>query len=269
MFYNAKECNIKLTETDMDYVSFGSGEKPFVILPGLSDGLKTVKGYALTLAWYYRKFARDFRVYVFSRKNKIDAGYSTRDMARDQKIALSKLGIESAYVMGASQGGMIAQYLAIDHPEIVKKLVIGVSVSRQNPTIQDVVKSWMQMANSNDYKTLTIDTMEKTFTEKRLKQYRPFYPIISRLGKPASFERFLIQANACLNHDAYNELDRIQCPTLVIGGDSDHVVGQHSSEEMAARINQSKLIIYEGLGHGAYEEAADFNQQVQAFLLDD
>lgn len=267
MFYNTEGKNIKIGETDMDYVAFGWGQKPFVILPGLSDGLRTVKGQAITLAFYYRQFTNDFRVYLFSRKNQIEKGYTTKDMARDQKMVLEKLGLENPYVMGVSQGGMIAQHLAIDYPEIVDKLIIGVSVSRQNSTIQTVVKSWTQMAKLNDYKTLTIDTMEKTFTDKYLKRYRPFYPIISRLSKPKSFNRFLIQAEACLTHKAYNDLDKIQCPTLVIGGDSDNVVGKNTSEEMADRIKDSKLVVYKGLGHGAYEETKDFNQQIEKFLL--
>jgi pimeloyl-ACP methyl ester carboxylesterase len=53
---------------------------------------------------------------------------------------------------------------------------------------------------------------------------------------------------------------------LVIGGGSDAVVGKNASEEMAEKIKGSKLIIYEGLGHGAYEEAKDFNYQVMKFL---
>ena len=70
-----------------------------------------------------------------------------------------------------------------------------------------------------------------------------------------------------MSHDAYGELDRITCPTLVIGGDSDNVVGRNSSEEMAERIKDSILVVYEGLGHGAYEETKDFNLQVERFLL--
>ena len=78
--------------------------------------------------------------------------------------------------------------------------------------------------------------------------------------------RFIIQANACTQHNTYNELDRIRCETLVIGGDSDKVVGKNSSEEIAEKIPTSKLVIFKGLGHMAYEEAKDFNHQVLSFL---
>ena len=109
--------------------------------------------------------------------------------------------------------------------------------------------------------------MEKTFTEDKLKKYRVLYPILTRVGKPKNFNRLIVQANACLHHNTYDELDKIKCPTLVIGGDSDKVVGKNASKEMAIRINKSKLILYKGLGHGAYEEAKDFNQQVLSFLI--
>lgn len=48
--------------------------------------------------------------------------------------------------------------------------------------------------------------------------------------------RFIIQANSCINHNAYNELEGIKYNTLVIGGDKDKVVDTTSSEEIADRI---------------------------------
>ncbi|EDX83166.1 hydrolase, alpha/beta fold family, putative [Synechococcus sp. PCC 7335] len=266
MALNIEENSVGIDNTHMDYVAFGRGQQPFVILPGLSDGLKTVKGQAVALAFYCRQFTKDFRVYVFSRKNELEESYSTRDMARDQNAALERLEIEKAYVMGVSQGGMIAQHLAIDFPHSVEKLAIAVSIARQNEIIQRVVKSWINLAKAGDYRSLVIDTMEKTFTDKHLRLYRPLYPVISRIGKPPSFTRFLIQASACLTHDAYQELGTIQCPTLVIGGDCDRVAGKGTSQEIAASIKHSQLVLYKGLGHGAYEEAKDFNQQVKEFL---
>lgn len=58
MLYGAKGRNVIIGETDMDYVVFGRGQTPLVILPGLSDGLKTVKGQAFVLANYYKQFAK-------------------------------------------------------------------------------------------------------------------------------------------------------------------------------------------------------------------
>lgn len=269
MFYKAREGKVIVNGTTMNYVEFGHGQKPFIILPGLGDGLKTVRGQAITLALYYRLFAQHFKVYIFSRKNVLEKGYTTKDMSKDLNIALEQLGIKNSYVMGVSQGGMIAQHLAINYPKIVEKLIIGVSTSRENEVIYNTVSRWIELAKSNDYKTLIMDTFKKTYTPKTLKKYRILYPLISRMGKPKDFSRFLIQANACLTHNTYNELYKIKCSTLIIGGDSDKVVGNDASKEMAEKITESRLIIYNGLGHGAYEEAKDFNQQVLDFLLND
>jgi pimeloyl-ACP methyl ester carboxylesterase len=180
---------------------------------------------------------------------------------------MENLGITNAYVMGISMGGMIAQYLAIDH-QGVEKLVLCITLSRQNETLQKVIKNWIELAKVNDYKNLVIDSIEKTYTDNYLRQkkYRQIYPILTRIGKPKDFTRYLIQANACIKHNAFDELDKITCPTLVIGGDSDLVVGKNTSEELAEKIKGSKLIIYKGLGHGTFAEAKDFDQQVLNFL---
>ena len=85
------------------------------------------------------------------------------------------------------------------------------------------------------------------------------------VGKPKSFERFRIQAASCAAHDAYDRLDRIACPTLVIGGKDDRIVTGRASEEIAERIPGCRLFMYEGLGHGLYEEAPDFLRRVSAF----
>ena len=269
MFHNAKNGNLKIGDTEMDYISFGRGSKKLVMIPGLGDALKTVKGYAVALAIAYREYAKDFKVYVFSRKNQIEEGYSTRDMAKDQVEAMKILGISQASVMGVSQGGMIAQYIAIDYPEMVEKLVLAVTVSRQNETLQSVVCNWIALAISNDYKSIVIDTAEKSYSEKNIKKYRMLYPILSRVGKPKDFRRFIIQANACIHHNAYNELTKIKCSTLVIGGDNDKIVGKNTSNELAKRIKGSQLFIYSGLGHATHEEAKDFNSRVLNFLSAD
>ena len=70
---------------------------------------------------------------------------------------------------------------------------------------------------------------------------------------------------SCVTHDAYAALDRIACPTLVIGGTDDRIVTGQASEELAARIPGGKLYMYQGLSHGLYEEAPDFLLRVADF----
>ncbi len=151
---------VPLGDTEMYYVSFGDGDKNLVVLPGLSDGLATVKGKAGILSVSYRKFFSGYTVYMFSRKNSMPEGYSIRDMAEDQICAMQELGIDRACVLGVSQGGMIAQYMAIDHSEAVEKLVLAVTAPYANSTAKSAVECWMEMASKGDHVALMVDTAE-------------------------------------------------------------------------------------------------------------
>ena len=260
-----QNCHLDLPTGTVDYIRFGSGPKPLVMIPGVGDGLKTVKGMALPFALLYRSLAKDFTVYVFSRRRLLSPGMTTREMAADLNLALEALGLSSVALVGVSQGGMIAQWLAIDHPDKVEKLVLTVTLSRPNDTVQAVIARWLEMADRGDYKGIMLDTAERSYSEKRLKQTRLEYKLLGSVGKPKSFDRFRIQARSCVTHDTYDLLDRITCPTLVIGGKEDKIVTGQASREIAERIPGSKLVMYDGLGHSLYEEAPDFLKRVRAF----
>ena len=266
MLWNVKNGRMDLTKGAMPYASFGHGQRKLVILPGLSDGLATVAGKALLLAGPYRPYFKDFTIYMFSRKEPLGAGSSIRDMAADQAEAMAALGLDRVSVLGVSEGGMIAQYLAIDHPELVEKLVLAVTAPCVNDVVLSCVPGWMDMAERGDHKTLMIDTAEKSYSPAYLKKYRRLYPVLGHVGKPRSYDRFLTNAQAILGFDARAELKKIPCPTLIIGGTEDHIVGVEASRELAEAIPNSQLYLYPGLGHAAYEEAGDFNDRVFAFL---
>jgi pimeloyl-ACP methyl ester carboxylesterase len=262
---NAKNIRLHLPTGDLDCIRFGRGAKALVMIPGVGDGLKTVKGMALPFALLYRALARDFTVWVFSRRVTLAPGMTTRDMAEDLSLAMDALGLIRAAVVGVSQGGMIAQWLALDHPERVEKLVLAVTLARSNPIVRDVISRWLDMASRGDYRGIMLDTAERSYSAKRIRQARITYGLLGNFGKPGSFDRFLTQAESCVTHNAYEELRRIACPTLVIGGTEDKIVTGQASEEIAAQIPGSELYLYEGLSHGLYEEAPDFLKRISDF----
>lgn len=251
---------------DTDYVRFGSGERVLIMLPGLGDGLRTVKGTALPMALMYRKLAKDFTIYMFSRKNDLPEGHTTRDMAYDLAKAMEALGIEKASVLGVSMGGMIAQHLAIDHPEKIEKLILVVTASRPNPLLTESVEEWIAQAEQGNHTALMDSNVRKIYSERYYRQNKWLIPIMGKLTKPRSYCRFFVQAQACLTHDAYEALPKITAPTFVIGGDQDRCLGGDASRELAARIPGAKLHMYPQWGHGLYEEAKDFIGLVLSFL---
>ena len=263
---NARNGKVPVGDTYMSYAAFGQGEKVFVILPGLSDGLATVEGKALLLAKPYEMFFDRYTVYMFSRKDRMPEGYSIKDMADDQAEAMRALGMTKASVMGVSQGGMIAQCLAADHPELVEKLVLAVTAPCVNDTVRSGLAEWLEAADAGDHRRLMVSTAEKSYSEAYLRKYRKLYPILRFVGKPSDYGRFKANAGAILNFGGAGDLGKIKCPVLIVGGSEDKIVGAAASRELHEMIPGSELYIYEGLGHAAYEEAKDFNARVLEFL---
>ena len=263
---NVKNGILNLSGADMDYIRFGSGKRTLIMLPGLGDGLRTVRGTALPMALMYRMFCKDFTVYAFSRKEPLSNGFTTRDMAFDLAEAMAELGIEKADILGVSMGGMIAQHLAIDFPEKVNKLILTVTASRPNPILTESIDEWVSCARRGDHTALMDSNVRRIYSEDYYRKNQWMVPIMGRLTKPSSYDRFFIQADACLTHDAFDRLSEIHAPTLVVGGEKDLALGGDASREIAANITGAELLMYEQWGHGLYEEAKDFNRAVLRFL---
>ena len=266
MLYNAKNGTVTIANAQMEYIRFGSGNRVLIMLPGLGDSLRSMKGAALPMAVMYRMFAKDFTVYVFSRKGNLTEGYTTRDMAADQAQTMEKLGIPKADIFGVSMGGMIAQHLAIDYPEKVGKLILTVTSSRPNPILTESIEEWVSCAKRGDHTALMDSNVRRIYSEDYYRKNKWLVPIMGKLTKPKSYDRFFVQADACLTHDAYESLNYIKAPTVVIGGEKDLSLGGDASKEIAAKIPSAELQMYAQWGHGLYEEAKDFNQVVLDFL---
>ena len=187
-------------------------------------------------------------------------------MAEDTALAMDTLGIKDACILGVSQGGMIAQYLAVNRPDLVNKLVLAVTLSKNNDTVVTVVNSWIEMTQQRDYKSLVKDMAQKMYSDEYVKRYKLFMPLLTVLQKPKDVKRFITLAKSCLTCDIYEDLNKINCPVFVIGGGKDKVVTAEASEEIAQKLN-CRIYMYENLGHAAYEEAKDFNKKVYTFFM--
>lgn len=267
MLFSAKNGTVVLDGSAMDYLRFGTGQKVLVMLPGLGDSLRSMKGMALPMAVMYRIFAKDFTVYAFSRKQALEEGCTTRDMARDLKNAMDVLGIEKAHLFGVSMGGMIAQHFAADFPEQVENLILAVTSSRPNCILRESVEEWIGLAKNEDHTAFMESNLRRIYSDAYYRRNKWMVPLLGILAKPKSYRSFFIQANACLTHDAYDRLSAIQAPTLIIGGEQDNTLGIQPSLDMAAQIPNARLKIYPQWGHGVYEEAPDFNKTILQFLM--
>lgn len=263
MFWNAKEGRINIKNSYVDYATFGKGKRVLIIIPGLST--RGVKGMAIPLAYMYRIFAKDYKVYIIDRIHDVPKGYTIMDMAKDIADTMTLLDIKCGDVFGVSQGGMIAQTLAVYYPKMVHKLVLGVTLSKTNETVKTVVGNWIEYAQKGDYQSLNRETFTLMYSDTYLRKNKWILPIAIRFVKPDNLGKFVRLANACIDFDIYEELTKIACPVLVLGGALDKVVTGVASKEIADKIG-CELYLYDNLGHAAYEEARDFNQRVYDFL---
>ena len=267
MLFHTKNGTLSMDGTTMDYIRFGTGADTLIMLPGLGDGLRSMKGTALPLALIYRIFARDFTVYAFSRKHDLPEGYTTRDMAQDVKAAMDALGIEKTHLFGVSMGGMIAQHFAADYPDRTKKLILAVTCPCSNPILEASIREWVACVQREDHAALMDSNLRRIYSDACYRKNKYLIPIISKLTRPKSYNRFLVQTNACLTHDARNRLSEIRAEALVIGGEQDRCLGGEASRDIAGKISGSILKMYPKWGHGVYEEATDFNKILLHFLL--
>ena len=264
--YSAKNATLSMNGKTMDYVTFGKGKQPLVIIPGLGDGLQTVKGKAHLFSLSYRLLANRYRIYVFSRINELRQGYTTRDMAADVAEAMETLNLDTAYVMGISQGGMIAQWLAADFPERVQRLILAVTTARTSQLARERIEHWQKLSQSGNFRDLMLDIAYHSYTQKSYRRWRFLSDIMGRLGRIKDEKRIAIQSQSCLEHDSLEVLKEIQCPTLVLGSLEDDVIGVKGSKELAKGISGCQLLILKHSGHALYEENKLFQEIVCGFL---
>ena len=263
MFYKLIESNVDIPSGKLNYVAFGRGQKNLIIIQGLN--VKDVKGAGVSLALMYKIFAKDYRVYFFDRRTVVKEGLTNWDLAEDIYYAMEALNIGSTDVFGVSQGGMIAMALTLEHPKLINKLVLGVTSSRLNENIKNVVSKWVSYASNKDYIAINKETFILMYTEEYLRKYKLFMPLMVRMIKPKDFARFAILASAILKFDCYDRLNEIKCPVLVLGGDKDMITTGGASVEIADKLD-CEIYMYSEYGHAAYEEAGDFNSRIYEFL---
>lgn len=253
----------KANENELDYFSFGRGNKPLVIIPGLS--LTSVMQYADSIAKAYEIFAADYLVYVFDMPKILDEHSTVASLADDIAAVMKTLCIENVCVFGASMGGMLSQTIAVKYQNLVKKLVLGSSCSRMNDMSTRVLSEWAALANEQNAISLNKSIYEHLYSKETLDSLSSNLPSLYQNGTADEMSRFALLALSCLNFDIFDSLNEISCPVLTIGAQNDNVLGVNASIEIAKKID-CELFVYEEFGHAVYDEAPDYKQRIFEFF---
>lgn len=246
------------------YVKFGEGSKNFVIIPGLS--LTSVMNSAAAIESAYSIFSKDYTVYLFDRAEQVSDNPTIKEFADDIVKAMDVIGLENAYFAGFSQGGMIAQQIALDYPEKVIKMVVGSSASRLCDKAKANIEKWIKLADEDTPVSLNRSFFELVYSQAFLDAVgSETVAFLEQQGTKEDMEKFKKVASACLTFDAYERLNDIKCDTLVIAGGEDKVLTADASCEMAKKIG-CEIFVYENGSHASYDEAPDYKEKMKNFF---
>lgn len=255
---------------DHPVIRFGDGDRRLVIIPGLNDALQgeePSRVMRLLLERYYmRAFASEFDVYVVSRPRDLPEGVTTRELAADYADVLEKIG--TADVLGMSMGGLIGQYLGIDHPETLRNLVLALAGPRLSDSGRAHISEWLEAARSGNWAEVYLGTVESTYSSASKRAvYGAMFKLPGIVREPPYPDDFIRSAQACLDHDATDELEDLETRTLVLGGEQDVLFDAETLQEMAASLPNGDSTILEGTGHGAFaERRQEFTRAVTEYL---
>jgi len=228
--------------------------------------------------WLYQipAFEPHFRIIVFdnfgSGKSDVPPGpYTTERMADDAVRLLETLNIRQAHVLGVSLGGMIAQEVALRHPDRVERLVLGCTTPGGKLSIRPLEASMaaFQHAGGEDLEADLRRVMPFLYTdayiEEQAEEIEAF--IQRRMEGRMAPSGYFAQMSAVMTHDASARLGQIRAKTMVITGEVDMLVPPVNSLLIAQRIPGAKLVVLPGAPHRLYAESADaFNKEVLEFL---
>lgn len=261
---------IQISGRTMEYFCFGTGSKTMVILPGIS--LQSVMNSADAVAEAYRILTDEFTVYLFERPTVLPEVYTIYDAARDTAEAFRLLGLHDIYLFGVSMGGMIAQTIACEYPELIRRMIIGSTTAKADSVRSQAVHVWAEKARAHDAEALLLGFGEAVYPPQIFAAYRDTFKAMAAAVTDAELERFAVLAEGVSGFDITGKLHGIRCPVLLIAASDDAVLGPDAyltiSEQLQHRKDFRLYIYGEGYGHAAYDTAPDYKERILDFFTE-
>lgn len=229
---------VKIRGFKMYFETYGKGE-PLLLIHGNGGSINNFVYQIPFFSKHYKVIIADSRAQGKSTDASDTLSYEM--MADDLNVLLDTLRLDSCYVIGWSDGGIIGLLLAMRHPGKVKKLAVtGANLSPDTTAVDSFVHNWALQYNDSLKK---IPQTPKTKNDRKLAHLLSYEPHINP-----------------------RQLNKIQCPTLVIGGDHDILLPRHTLL-IAESIPKSYLWIVPNAGHSVPIYHKDqFNEVVNDFF---
>lgn len=239
------------------YDLLGSGPRKVLVLPGISFENKALSQIsARALLAPFRFLERDFTVYAVNRRPGLRPKSTIADMAADYAAMILAAFDPPVDVIGVSTGGSIAMQLAIDHPDLVRRLVLYSAAHRLGEDGRRFQRRQAKLAREGRWGTAMAEGMALMLLPQRGFGRLATWPLrwlFAALGllipKPADPADFLITVDAEETFDVGARLGQIRAPTLLVAGARDPFYPPALFRATAAGIPGARLAL---LAHGGH-----------------
>jgi pimeloyl-ACP methyl ester carboxylesterase len=245
------------------------GEGPAVLLVA-GRGMK-VDGWWATIP----VLSRSFRVIAFDnrdtgRSSRLPWPYSVAQMADDAVAVLDAAGEERAHVYGISLGSLVAQEVALRHPDRVQALVLGSSSAGGFAAYlpSSFAGTFLARAGAMGPEEAEWAAVAYTYGEKTRRHHpeRIFADIAHRVKSPVEPLAYLHQAAAVATHNAFERLSQVTAPTLVVHGEQDVTVPPANALVLAEKIPGAQLRLWPDAGHMYIIDEPRADREIARFL---
>ncbi|MCF6766316.1 alpha/beta hydrolase [Thiotrichales bacterium 19S3-7] len=234
---------IQVNDLNLYYEQYGSGDD-LLLISGLSADHNAWAAVVPELSKHYKVTIFDNR--GVGQSSVPEGPYSINMMVEDTKAIMDQLKIESAYVIGHSMGGMIAEMLAIDYPEKVKALVIVCSAAKRNPRSNQWLELSAKMIETEtDIPIIADYTFSYLFGSDFIAKPENalmWLDLILSNPYPQTLTGYKNQLVATQTYNALDSLHKIRVKTLIIAGEDDILTPLSASKAIHQVISQSQLL---------------------------
>ncbi len=238
-------------EVELSYERNGSGP-PLLMIMGMS-------GTALSWGEPFLELLReDFETIVYDHRgvgssSRMEEPFTIAQLAEDAVALLAALEIDSAHVLGISMGGMVAQDLALAHPERVRTLTLGCTYCGGEGSAlaaEEVMRGLAEAMFSGDRARMIRASWEANLSPGFAADDDAYARFLEIAGlRAVAAEVIMAQMQAIGGHDTSARLPSIELPTLVLHGTLDQMLPVQNGRMIAGLIPGSQLEIFDDVGH--------------------